>query len=68
MEVAEKKRIYKWYRPGEKEENPFSGLPGFIAAGSDVMQLPRDLRFENEKAQDMEWTKHVKSAGSCKKA
>ena len=64
MEVAEKKQLYKWYRPDEKEENKFAGLPGFIEAADDVMKLPKDLKFENERAHDIEWTKHVKSAGS----
>ena len=65
MEVAARRQLYRWYTPDELDENPFGGLPGYCEASTDMTKLPRDLRFDNEKALDVEWTKHVKSAGSC---
>jgi len=64
MEIASKQQLYRWYTPDDPEENPFAGLPGYCEAGTDLSKVPRDLRFDNEKQRDLEWSKHVKSAGS----
>lgn len=48
---------YRW--AAEKDRGALHGLPGFIAAGSDFSQLPRDLQFDDLKQLENAWLQHV---------
>lgn len=63
MEVAERQRTYRWN--DTSPEDDYYGLPGYIAGGCDVDNLPRELRFTlDEKKMERIWREYTKNASS----
>lgn len=63
FEVADKQRLYQW-RDRSDDADEFKGLMGWIAAGDDSAQLPKDLRLVEDKKTEREWIQHQKDASS----
>lgn len=61
--MAERQRTYRWN--DTSPEDDYYGLPGYIAGGWDVDNLPRELRFTlDEKKMERIWREYTKNASS----
>ena len=65
LEVSGKRTLYSWFDRASDEPNAMKGFPGFISAGSDITELPHDLRLADMKAFETDWSKHNAAATSC---
>ena len=49
-----------------EDDDEFKAMMGWIAAGEDTNNLPKDLRLVDDKKREKEWVQYKKDATSCK--
>jgi len=62
LETSDRQQEYTWR--DQTNENIFTDLPGYVAAGTDLNSLPSDLLTDSARNLDKRWADHNDSKSS----